>query len=95
VSSKNFTKMAARRRRADNDANWRHPYDKQYHAKLLVFMAWKFNQVFSESRRFSRAHLLSIQPFEVRNFLALKAYKKIDYNKDEDAPTHARSPSIA
>ena len=77
---------------------WSMPRNASYEGQLCYFMAFVHGRDFEKyptGTLFTRVQLLEIQPQHVHDFLALKAFKKVDYSIEAgDKPIHGRSSSM-
>lgn len=82
----------------DVDHAWTMPTNSTYQGPLMYFMAFAHNQEFPNYPKgtvFTRAQLLQIQPQHVHDWLAQKAFHKVDYSVENgDKPIYARSSSL-
>jgi hypothetical protein len=80
------------------DVSWSMPRHPKYESPLCYLMAFAHNRDFPRYPKdtvFTRAQLLQLQPQHIHDFLAQKAFNKIDYSiENGDRPVHARSSTL-
>ena len=80
------------------DEQWVIPRHPTYEDPLCFMMAFAHNRNFPrypKGSKFTREQLLQLQPQHIHNWLAQKAFHKVDFSiEGGDRPIHARSSSI-
>ena len=81
-----------------NNEQWTMPRNSKYEDTLCYLMAFAHNRDFPRYKKgttFSREELLELKPHHIHNWLAKRAFHKVDYNIEAgDRPIHARSSAI-
>ena len=79
------------------DEEWIMPRNVKYEPYIRHVMTFVHgrNTTYPLDTIFTRAQLLELKPQHIRDFMAKKAYKKVEFShEDGDRPIHARSSSL-
>ena len=78
------------------DEVWTMPRSQKYEPYIRQVMTFVHGRspTYPKDTIFTREQLLELKPQHIRDFMALKAYHKVDFSPEDDKPIYARSSSL-